>query len=224
MKKRLIIIGVVIGILILIGVIDLITYKTRVEPVFAKLGIVSTEKDNSSNEKDKKSNENIYTKFDMSVEKMKSYINKFDLGLEEDGALHFTTGMWQTYKRQEDNVAIRTYYAYDYTEIATITIRYENENNIMGIMFLGITPNELETKYETLYQDYMQVLYDLGYFIEMLTGDKELNKYYFDLVTDNIIEKNKGFTECKKGICFLGGRDEQGRIKTVITLEKYKDN
>lgn len=184
--------------------------------------------ENTENEANNAQNKDIYTDFDISVSEMQQYIDAFDNSIKKEGKYKALVSDSKWYSTTQTispyyPVSIKTYY-YNGSEICLISIYTNSNGNVIGIRFLSVNWEELEFNKENLLNDISQLMFNMPFYLEKLTGDKELQEYLIDKLKFQIDSGGFLFNEYKKGIKFSCGKNDDGLFSLEFVLEKYIAN
>lgn len=232
MKKVLIAVGIIVGILLVVMVgINIYTSNRSLknyDTPTTGLKIPNNQTNQQNNTTLKEQNEKI-TSFNIGLSEMKTFIDAFDLKQRQDGNYKSLTSRWSSTKQYVEpyyDIDFKTYYINGKTELAIIRIVYDNIGNIVNISLMGMDIKEVSNKYgQELLEDYYLLQYSMGAYLYKLTDNKELRDYYMNKLTDAI--DNTGrllFNEYKNGIKITAGKDANGLLDIEFTLEEYASN
>lgn len=207
MKKRLLIVGV--AIIILIAVVIGIRINNNLSSKTATN--VNTLVDKT------------YTRFSTTVAETKQFFDSYWKEIDTQHTLIETN--WQTQKLDtlaNYNVTAKQYYIKPNKEIAVIAIYYKDNNNITDIKFSGIT--NIDTLSDKAYKDYSYLMLSIPQSVRKLTGNKQLSEHFTNILREQMKNTNGiMFDETKQGIKFYGGIDSKGFFAIDIVLVNNLD-
>ena len=229
MKKVLITVGIIVGILLVVMVgINIYTSNHSLknyDTPSTSLRIPDNKSNQQANTELKEQDKKI-TSFNVSVSEIKQYIDDFDNTLKKQGDYKTSLSTkWISTKQNVSpyyNLTIKGYY-YNGKDICSISIASNANGNIVDMTFTGLG-EELNSYKKAVVDDYTQLMVNMAFYLEKLTGDKELKDYLTDKLSAGVSNDNLLFNEYKKGIKFTCGKKSDGYFKLGFTLEKYASN